>query len=538
MKRMLHLLLYLCPCWLSGQTFALEQKVTFEYINYALEEVLEDLSKNYRIYFSYSKDFVAIDREVSWKARNKPLGKAIQQLFSGLGIEHKVIGNQILLKQGLKVNPPPAKRLVPKQRKKQNEKYGQQELESKKLDLPEPLTLKSYGMNGVAPPDADYLTVAQAGFILPPKRSEPLKSLDDTRIVQVSLFPSIGTNLDKSDEITNNMSVNIFWGNNGGVNGLEVGGFINTVEEDVKGVQIAGLANWVNGDVGSSDWIDEEEKMLGVQIAGLFNSADNVRAVQVAGLANFTKAGFSGVQTAGLGNYVGADAKGVQVAGLFNINEGGAGSQVSGLVNAAEDVEGFQIAGLFNKGKHVKGFQLGLVNVSDSIDGTSFGLINLVKGGSNSYNHWEVSGNELLHLNVSWIMGTPTFYNLFHLGTHFGRGIDGWGIGYGLGTAQKWTSRSTTNIELSAIHINEGSIITRDLNLLLNLKILLNRRIGRNQSFFFGPTLNVMLSKLSDPEQNTYGSQLVPYTIFSGRFSGNEATRILNWVGFSVGFRF
>ena len=100
MKRSVLILILCLPMLGWTQTAALDQEVTFEYINLGLEEVLADISSNYKVYFSYSKDFVSIDREVNWRARNRSLREALDRLFKKLDIEYKIIGNQVLLKQG------------------------------------------------------------------------------------------------------------------------------------------------------------------------------------------------------------------------------------------------------------------------------------------------------------------------------------------------------------------------------------------------------------------------------------------------------
>lgn len=540
MKQILLFFLFACPLLTWAQTANLEQKVTFDYKNVPLEEALASITINYNIFFSYSRDFVALDQEIKWRAKNTPLNKALDRLFDDLDIAYKSIGDQLVLKK----RKPKKKRRKKQKIEEKEDVQENNELSGNtylipKIEIPEELLLQRYDMKALEAPDADYPTMADMDFVMPDYSHSKLISLEETRIAQVSLFSSVGTNLEESKDITNNLSLNIFWGSNGGVNGVEVGGFVNTVKKDVRGVQIAGLANFVKGDVGSNEWIDDyDDPKTGVQIAGIFNKAKNVQAVQIAGIMNLTQETFVGFQGAGIGNYVGADAKGFQFSGIYNFNEGNAGSQVTGLFNVAEDVEGFQISGLFNKGKHVKKFQLGMINVCDSIDGTTYGLINWVKGGTNSYNRLEINGNELLHVGMNVKMGVPAFYNMFHFGMHFESGIKAWGIGYGIGTLKRWNDRADTNIELSAIHINEGQFWTKKLNMWFNLKLLFNRRFGPHHSIFFGPTMNVMLSNVSNPDRNTFGTQVVPYSLFKTRLKNGNGAQLLHWIGFSVGFRF
>src|SRR6202012_1793243 len=60
------------------------------------------------------------------------------------------------------------------------------------------------------------------------------------------------------------------------------------------------------------------------------------------------------------------------------------GMQVAGIANSADEVKGVQIAGLFNVAKKVKGVQIaGLFNVADSSD-YPVALVNFVKNGRKS----------------------------------------------------------------------------------------------------------------------------------------------------------
>ena len=91
--------------------------------------------------------------------------------------------------------------------------------------------------------------------------------------IQVSFLPGIGTNGTESGNFKNNLSLNIIAGYNGGVEGLELGLFSNTIKNDVQGIQIAGFSNQVLG------------KTEGIQAAGFSNfSKSNSNSVQLAGL--------------------------------------------------------------------------------------------------------------------------------------------------------------------------------------------------------------------------------------------------------------
>jgi len=444
MKRFCLLGLLLCLFCMRGiaQKFDLSQKVSFRYVATPLAEVLSDMSENYSISFSYSKDVVSLDQEINYRVRNKKLSKALKEMFDKVNILYMPIGDQLVLKKGkIKLNKSPKK-------KRKKEKYNppiesapkESDLSKQKEEIiiPDRLLLEKYDFKKLEASNYYHDLVDKGVCVLPPERK--LTSYNETKLAQVSVIPRIGTNRAESERTVNNVSFNLFVGNNGGVDGVEIGGFVNIVKEDVKGVQIAGLVNMVGGDVRNSEWIaDKEDIKKGIQIAGIINMAQNVKAYQAAGILNVVRANFEGVQIGGIGNVVGADAVGLQVAGIFNHNEGYAGSQLSGITNVAAEVDGFQVSGIYNKADYVRQFQIGLINVCDSIGGTPIGLMSFVKGGENNYNRFEVSSSEMMHVNFGMKFGVKSFYNMMHAGMRFKNGVQGWGLGYGVGFMKSWT---------------------------------------------------------------------------------------------------
>ena len=215
----------------------------------------------------------------------------------------------------------------------------------------------------------------------------------EERFVQVSLLPFVGTNFGKSRKVENKVSANVLWGVNGGVEGIEVGGLVNSVRRDVNGVQVAGLGNLVRGEV-------------------------------------------NGVQGAALLNVAGEGGKNIQVAGLVNYAGGNAGLQVAGLSNVSKDkVATAQISAFFNKATYVKGVQIGLINVVDSIGIAPIGLINIVKSGKNKYNKVELATSETFDGIVELKFGAKRLYNIIHGGYKWDQDANSWAIGFGLGTA-------------------------------------------------------------------------------------------------------
>ncbi|HEY0056841.1 MAG TPA: STN and carboxypeptidase regulatory-like domain-containing protein, partial [Pedobacter sp.] len=96
----------LCLCmWLfftySGlaQSKLLEQKVSLNKTETSIQEVLNHLTSNYQINFSYSKDLVSLQQKVTVIVVGLPLKKVLDNIFNGKGIQYTVIGNQIALQK-------------------------------------------------------------------------------------------------------------------------------------------------------------------------------------------------------------------------------------------------------------------------------------------------------------------------------------------------------------------------------------------------------------------------------------------------------
>ena len=522
---------------ISAGAQSLSQKVTFTYANEPLENIITDISRKYSVQFSYSRDFVPLDHRVSVSVKNQPLSVALDEVFQETPIEYAAIGDQVALRpdrrknqqltsietlrgkvrQTSPIHPNPVTEL-PAHKIKRNKEQEMPALDKKQ-------TVSVSGGNRV-------LELEAIPYEVPVLNPVPVD--EENRLAQISLLPFLGTNALRSNQITNNLSLNVFWGTNGGVDGLEVGGFFNSITKDVKGVQVAGFGNMVSG------------AMVGTQAAGLFNvSGESSQGVQAAGLFNVS-GDFDGVQAAGLFNISGGKAEGIQASGLFNVAKGKVHGQASALFNRAGDVSWGQVSSLLNVGKRVKGFQIGLINISDTISGGApIGLLNIVRDG---YNRTEFSSGESLFANLGLKLGARSFYNNFHFGVRWddvsintdsnlvkSGTFTTWGLGYGFGTAIGLSKRTLLNFELVGIHLNEWEEWTNKLNLLGQLRLTLDIRPGRNASFFLGPVGNILISKRTDPETGVIGSSVAPYALYD---ETKGDTNIKAWVGFQAGVRF
>lgn len=534
-KTLAILTLISCSLSLFGQSVEMDQLVSLDYRNVRLGDALDNISDRYRVNFSYSAHYVPVDQRVDLNVEEVSLGVALDELFEETEVVYASIGDQVVLRKGKKPG---------KINKKEepfdlnNPTFGQSgpaKAIERDTNFTELTSIEQYDLNWIEviseSPDKEFNIDEYYA-------EEPEPDISKAT-AQISLVPNIGTNRDEADARTNNISVNVFGGENGGVDGVEIGGLFNKVSNDVNGVQLAGLFNAVGGDVGPSKFIDgKERKSFGIQIAGLVNTADNVHAVQLSGLLNLNKGSFRGLQGAGLGNRVkGDEAYGAQLAGLFNINNGNAEVQAAGLTNIADDINGAQISGLFNKADKVNGFQVGLINVSDTISGASVGLLNFVKKG---YNQIELGGGETMQAQLGIRFGSHKFYNLIQFGAKF-NGPNAYGIGYGFGINlpniedKEWQ----WNTELVASQIIENKKWNR-LNLLSEFRVTAEYRLTPRTSLYFGPVANMMFARTLDKETKTVstkGTEVPLYSLIDNKNNKGTAD-IKGWIGFRAGIRF
>lgn len=542
---------------LSAQS--LQQRVTFQYDSKRLEYVLTDISKNYTVNFTYSSNFIPVDKRVSVAAKDEPLYAALDKMFVDMGVVYKEIGSQVVLKMGntykseglsqINTLPKTVKQTSPIYPLTAQEQYIAEIMKKEKGQ--DVTKIEKTRIEKISGGDSVFESNIEE-YKLPPVEVEK-EDEDLFRLAQVSILPFVGTNALRSNEVVNNVSLNVFWGTNGGVDGLEVGGFVNMIKYDVNGVQAAGLGNAVGGHVIGTQvaglFNTAGGYVQGLQASGLFNVSGEGKAVQAAGLFNIASGDFTGIQAGGVFNISKGKADGVQASGLFNIAGGKTKTQISSLFNIAKDVEVGQASAILNVGKKVSGFQIALINVADTVSGVPIGLLNIVKNG---YNRVEFSAGEALLTNFALKLGARSFYNIFHLGarwddltttTNSNNGTDTgssesityltWALGYGIGTTIGFGKRTLMNIEAVSMHVNEKERWTDELNVLNQLRLLFDVRTGRRTSLFAGPVGNVMVSKVN--HEGVIGSEIMPYAQYD-ETHGN--TNVKMWVGFNAGIRF
>ncbi len=355
------------------------------------------------------------------------------------------------------------------------------------------------------------------------------------RPFQVTFISPIGTNGVNSGEYYNELSLNILAGYNGGFDGFELGGFANILRKDADGFQAAGFANLVMG------------KVDGAQISGFLNIVnEHSNGVQLGGFANLNASGLDGLQGAGFlninggssevieiggfANLTAGDIDGAQLAGFLNIAESIEGAQVAGFLNTAENINGAQISGFLNLAKKVDGLQLSFLNICDSIDGIPIGFLSIVK--KNGYKTWEFWGSDALHMNFAYKIGVPHFYNIFAVGGHFTSGFK-FGLGYGVGSQFKIAHGSNLNIDL--IHWDiRNNWFTWNYNSLSQARFNFSMDISENNSFFVGPTFNVLITDTRNSTNDF--ERFAPYSFFNTTTSNGYNVKM--WIGVNGGIRF
>jgi hypothetical protein len=362
-----------------------------------------------------------------------------------------------------------------------------------------------------------------ADFLLTSRQKIQSLNLDKfftNRFYQVSVIPGVSTHGKLASQVVNTVSFNVFGGYSGGVNGFELGGLFNIDKKDVQYVQIAGLLNIVGGQV------------TGLQVAGINNTVLNpVHGFQLAGVSNMAKGRMDGMQLSGVYNHTSGTVKGMQVAGVSNYaKEQVSGTQISGVANIANrGIHGTQISPIFNYAKSLKGVQIGLINISDTSDGYSIGLINIVMKG---YHKLAFSSNEVLEANAAFKTGNKKLYSILLGGMNVREEVGkAYSFGYGLG--KEWTLGKTfyLNPELTGQYVYLGS--WDYVNILSRAQLNLNIRLGKSAAIFGGPSFSAYYSD-QDLAFQGYKTTL-PSPL---RHTYQLDKRVTGWFGWNAGISF
>jgi hypothetical protein len=364
---------------------------------------------------------------------------------------------------------------------------------------------------------------------------------------QVTFITPLGTNGTEAPRIINNFSLNILAGVNGGVDGFELGGFLNIATDYVEGFQVAGFGNITGGRTEAGQLAGfmniNGGEVKGLQGSGFINIAGGkAEAVQIGGFTNISGA-LEGVQASGFGN-IAKETNGLQVAGFGNIAEQTEGVQISGFMNVAGDMTGVQVAGFLNRtgnmdgvqgggfiniAEKIKGVQIaGFINVCDTIDGIPIAPLSIVRKGG--YRRFEFWGNETFLMNASFKIGIRYFYTAFTLGFNPVESDFNTGIGFGIGTNIEFIKDKSIDIEAHSYAVNSYFWKDWNYNYLNQLRVSFSYHIAEHFSIFAGPSFNILIADIID-----YADKIAPSWAFT---IADRKDSIRGWFGFNVGMRF
>jgi hypothetical protein len=338
--------------------------------------------------------------------------------------------------------------------------------------------------------------------------------------VRIAFVPGLSSQGKNDKYTTSNLSLNVLGGTTGGVNGLELGSLFNIDKKNMQGVQAAGYFNITGGDVN------------GIQMAGYFNSVKgNLTGIQWGGSFNYVKKDMRGIQAAGIYNQTSGNVTGTQMAGVVNYtHQSVKGMQMAGIANINNSsMIGLQVSGILNYTKRLKGLQLGLINIADTSDGYSIGLITIVRKG---YHKITLSTNEVLNTNLAIKTGNAKLYNILLVGVNAGSDEKSFSYGYGIGHEIKAGKWLTVNPELTSQYLYLGN--WNYTNQLSKLQVLATVKLAKGIALFGGPSFAVYYS--DQPEAEKGYKYLVPNDSYHTFELWNK--NVTGWFGWTAGISF
>ncbi len=284
-----------------------------------------------------------------------------------------------------------------------------------------------------------------------PDPAAPAPGAEPTSLpFNLSLVPPLSVNALYQYRTANAFSLDLLLGNSAALRGVEISG-LGSRNGAVEGVQVAGLANWVD--------------------AGTYGQGGDAR----------------GVQIAGLGNWTGGSLRGVQIAGLLNVASDATGVQVAGITNVASGTSAVQLA-LANVSRRVTGAQLGLVNVAEDAD-VSIGLFSWITHGT----HDAALASTEYGVFAEADTGGRTLYSILTAGAAFGSHPRRYLAGLGLGWRALADRPVVLDVQAVAMQmVDEDHLTDRYLGV---GRAVVGLRLVGPLSLFAGPTFNVFVDK-------------------------------------------
>jgi hypothetical protein len=548
--------------------------VTLIIENKSLSQVFFEITQQTGYRFSYNPQMVDVDRKISINIENKSLDETLELLLCDT-VSYKKTGKYIILSA---IEETANNDFIDSEENVslQNKTISDNGI-SRVSCHDSIIIIKEEEMKAFLTTMSLITSIATnlSAQEIPSTNSEQQQewNIEDTttekkRVAQLSFIYPLGTSWIYSPEYTYHFSVNIIGGVTGKIKGIELASIFNINKYSVNGFQAAGIFN-ITGT--SSD-----ENSKNVQFAAGFNATKAGKSVQFAGGANIADTG--SYQAAGGINI--AEKSHAQMAGGVNITKEGAlqiaggvnianksHAQIAGGVNMTKEgalqiaagvniaavsttqiVGGvnmtkkgrFQMAGGVNiadistcqiaGGVNITGkgrFQLGIVNIRDTADGVSLGIINIVKHGG--VLEAGIEGAELVHSSITFRSGVQKLYTVLSIiGYNYSDKFAS--TGAGLGTSFLWKNRIGLNLEL--IHYQFYKDYPRFYNTyngLIQFRPVFNIRIANHFKLFLGPTANLLIQ----PQNET--AIKPPYSIAAWNKNNTDFNF---WVGITGGLKF
>jgi len=546
MKNFYHLLLllFLAP---SAQAAApLDAKITLCVSNRPLSVILDSVSRQSGLRFSYSSSAVDVSQAFSLCVKNRPAEEVLQLLLKDR-YEYKLMRRYIILqKSQVKIVPVQNR---DNQVKKEELDYITNQVYVKNLCYTDSGTVLGSCLSAITIKNDEamkkrlaILMLATATTASAQAQAQDSTLPDSVRPILFSIFYPFSYPDLHAEKYTYKFSFNLYAGYNGGVTGCELGAGANINRHTMSGVQIAGAVNASFGRVTGvqiANFVNFAAKdTAAAQLSGVVNVAQSSRfqgagianaaygngQVQLAGISNLSVKGNSAAQLAGIANA--AMQANVQISGIANASGGNNAVQISGIANAA-DTSNCQL-GLVNVARKA-GTQVGLINVCDTSSGVMIGLVNVAHRGS--LRQLEVSSSSQ-SVNVAGRMGTKKFYTFLELSHCYENSL--WMHGIGFGTQVELPKKFGMNVEALFQNVSDKPFVSEDFNGLSQLRVVLYKQLAKHFSLFTGPVLYVYNSEhLEDGKSINF--KVPSYSIYSDK-GGRVSTDV--WLGVTAGVRF
>jgi hypothetical protein len=205
--------------------------------------------------------------------------------------------------------------------------------------------------------------------------------------------------------------------------------------------------------------------------------------------------------------------------------------QAAGVFNTARTVDGVQLAGVLNHTKHLKGLQIGIVNIADTSDGVSIGLVNIVRHGLHELS---VYADEWSPLNFAFRSGTPNFYGILFAGLNPDNDRRSYYYGYGFGRQCKLTQTLSLRPELSFLHISPVDLQHFDKNTFVGrLDVDLHWQPTKQFGISAGPSCSIY-----NPDKDYYINGHLYQPLPAGYSTFSVSGKSIGWIGWRAAVNF